>query len=53
LALKGDDMASETYLQFEREGARWLLERDRAIADLELEQRHLASLYALTNGHDA
>ena len=45
LARSADEMAPEVYLAFERESARWLLDRDRALADLELEHRHLDSLW--------
>jgi hypothetical protein len=52
LALKGDEMASETYLAFERESARWLLDRDRAAASLGLRQETIVGLWPLVNGHE-
>lgn len=43
-------MTPETYLAFERESARWLLDRDRAIDDLDLTDHRLPSLWPIGEG---
>jgi hypothetical protein len=52
LAREGDDMQPETRRSFLLDIARGTTERDRAVADLALEQKHLASLWSLANGHN-
>lgn len=47
LATKADELTADQSLRFSSETVRAATERDRAIADLDIEHKHLASLWGL------
>ena len=53
LSREGDAMSPEQRLAFMPEADSGTMQRDRAVSDLALEEKHLAGLWSLSNGGEA